>query len=116
MHSSSYGWSINLTVHNNASEKYGFFLSNRKEFLSQPSEFWVDNINQQLYLATNTIPASVEYSKHKYGIKIIDAAAHDIIINGITFQYQSLSAIELKEYDNKIEIRIAISEYAIWYS
>lgn len=105
MHSSSYGWSINLTVHNNASEKYGFFLSNRKEFLSQPSEFWVDNINQQLYLATNTIPASVEYSKHKYGIKIIDAAAHDIIINGITFQYQSLSAIELKEYDNKIEIR-----------
>ncbi|NUM31001.1 MAG: T9SS type A sorting domain-containing protein [Bacteroidetes bacterium] len=104
LHSSSYGWSTNLTIHNSSSEKYGFFLSNKKEFLSQQSEFWVDEANQLLYLVANTIPSFVEYSKHNYGIKLTDTMAHDIKIKEIEFNYQSISSIELKENDNRIYI------------
>ncbi len=44
------------------------------------------------------------YSRHKYGIHIVDTFAHDIKIVGLAMGYQTVSAIEVKENDQRIEV------------
>ncbi|MCS6917683.1 MAG: right-handed parallel beta-helix repeat-containing protein [Chitinophagales bacterium] len=104
LHSSSYGWNGSLNLHAGTSEKYGFFLSNKKEFLSQGGEFWHDASGKQLYLAGAAPPAAVAISRHRYGIRLMDTFARYVVIRNVAFSGQHISGIELKENDSDISI------------